>query len=113
MGLEASEKREEMEQSIAEEAMLTGMEGFLHKLNDATLKKHCTALSLDNAGAKKELVYFPSFTIYFVLNFYSLLLAYMFGFWFKHMVSSPYFSKFLRIIVVIYTSPLQNVSLQN
>lgn len=56
MGLETTNDKKEMEQSIADEAMLTGMEGFLHKLNPATLKRHCLELSLDGNGDKRDLV---------------------------------------------------------
>jgi hypothetical protein len=56
MGLELSEDKKEMEKQIADEVMLTGMEGFLNKLNQAVLKKHCTELKLKATGVKKDLV---------------------------------------------------------
>jgi hypothetical protein len=57
MGLTPSTTKEEAVQSIADEAMLTGMEGFLHRLTQATLKKHCTELALNTDGEKKEMVW--------------------------------------------------------
>lgn len=56
MGLAVSELKKEAEQSIADEAMLTGMEAFLHKLTPATLEKHCSELSLASGGEKKDMV---------------------------------------------------------
>lgn len=57
MGLAVSAEKKEAEQSIADEAMLTGMEAFLHRLTTSTLKKHCAELSLSGDGDDKDMVW--------------------------------------------------------
>lgn len=55
LALESAEK-EDMKKQIADEVMLTGMEGFLNKLSLQLLKSYVSELGLPSTGKKKEIV---------------------------------------------------------